>query len=198
MQKLLYATTNSGKVLSLRKHLQPHGFDIEWASIAIPEPRFDSVQRTAQFKAMYAFQELKRPVVTNDSGFFIRDLNGFPGTFVNFALNTININGLLRLADGTDRVCEFRHALAYDDGLDGVEVFCDVVPGSIAPEPRGAFNASYHWSPLATIFIPAGQEKTLGQMSLIEYFHWSEQMAPKPRYYELFAAWYKRKRLIKT
>lgn len=194
MNKLWYATTNPGKFESLQHHLTPTGIELAQASLHIPEPRLDSIERTAEFKAMFAFQALKQPVVANDAGFFVRALKGFPGTFVNFALDTINVDGLLRLADGTDRVCEFRHALAYEDGIGEIMVFADRVKGIMPPEARGVYDPAFHWSALVTIFIPDGQTKTLGEMARDEYNDWSENLAPKPRHFEKFLTWYRANR----
>lgn len=191
MASLWYATTNPGKVTSLQKHLAPAGIEVIQRALSIPEPRLDSVERTAGFKAMFAFQEIGEPVVALDAGFFVRDLRGFPGTFVNFALRTIQVEGILCLARKTDRVCEFRHSLAYDGGGNGMPlVFSDVVRGMIAPEPRGVFDRTYHWSKLVLIFIPEGQTKTLGEMSYDEYQRWSEHHDVGNRYYDRFLRWY--------
>lgn len=194
MPILHYATTNPGKIASLREHLEPAGFEIVQANLVIPEPRFDRVEDRALYKIMFAYQETRQPTVANDAGFFVRGLNGFPGSFVNFSLKTVKIEGLLRLADLTDRVCKFRHALAFSDGRSAPQVFCDEVPGTMASSARGTYDPSYHWSELVRIFIPDGQTKTLGEMDRDEYTHWSKYLAPKPRYADQFLDWYRTER----
>lgn len=192
MAKLWYATTNPGKVASLQQHLSPAGIEVVQRALSIPEPRLDSVERTAIFKAMFAFQELKEPVVALDAGFFIHGLRGFPGTYVNFALETVDIDGMLRLAVGTDRRCEFRHSLAVDFGSKDMPIaFSDVVRGTITPEPCGVFDRTYHWSKLVTVFVPDGQTKTLGEMSYDKYQRWSEHHDAGHRYYDHFLNWYR-------
>ena len=196
MNQLWYATTNPGKVVSLRRRLRPVGFRIkQWPGVSF-EPRFDSVASIARLKVMFAFHELRQPVVALDAGFYIHGLDGFPATFVNFSLRTIQLGGILRLADMTDRRCEFRHALAYQDDRNGPVAFEDAVHGTVAPEPRGHFHPSYHWSELVTIFVPDGQAKTLGEMSRREYINWNEHHVPGPRYAEQFLSWFRHYRLI--
>lgn len=189
-KRLYFATTNDAKVESLRRYLEPHGFEVTQAPFPIPEPRFQNVRDTALLKVMFAWAELGEPVVANDAGFFVHQLNDFPGTFVNFSLKSFGIRGILRLASDDDRQCEFRHALAYHDGgPDAPAVFTDRVLGSLSPEPRGIYDPSYHWSELVRIFIPEGETKTLGEMSHEEYLDWNEHRRPKPSYADLFLKW---------
>lgn len=194
MTDLYYATTNKGKVASLTTALGPSGFHIIQQPLSIPEPRLDRVEDIARFKAMFAYQELRAPVVALDAGFFIHVLNGFPRSFVNFALETVKVDGLLHLVKDTDRLAEFRHSLAYHDGQDDTPiVFTDLVKGSIAPEPCGTLQ-SHHWSVLSTIFIPDGETKTLAEMDLADYERWHERRIRNGSYAEQFLTWYRQHR----
>lgn len=196
MTRLWYATTNPAKVVSLQKRLDGHGFEVVQRSLSIAEPRLDRVEDLAIHKASFAFLEIREPVVTLDAGFFVSALNGFPGTFVNFTLERLGIEGLLKLADGTDRRCEFQHALAYHDGQAGTPIyFLDHVRGVIAPRPRGTLRP-HHWSPLSTIFIPDGRDKTLAEMDDDEYVHWRDVELPGPNYALQFLNWFERNRSL--
>jgi XTP/dITP diphosphohydrolase len=187
--KITYATSNKGKVLSLRKILEPSGIEIEQVSLSIPEPRLDDVNSVAIFKIIFAYQELKRPVIVLDAGFFVHALNGFPKTNVNFALDTVNIEGILKLIEDKDRACEFRHTLAYMDGeLSEPKLFPDIRPGTISKEPRGQLQA-HNWSPLSLIFIPDGQKKTLAEMTPEEDQAWHASIAENS-YYGQFRKWF--------
>lgn len=194
MIRLWYATTNPGKVVSLQNRLQPHGFDVIQRPVIIPEPRLDRIEDMAMIKAMLAFGEIQQPLVANDAGFYIYGLNGFPRGFVNFALDTIKLEGLVKLVAGTERRCEFRHALAYADGeSDTPKCFADCVRGTVATEPRGTVQ-SWHLSPLTTIFIPDGQERTLAELSHQEYTAWQNSRTD-PSYAQQFLTWYQQSRI---
>lgn len=193
MIRLWYATTNRGKVLSLQGHLGPHGFEVIQRSLTIPEPRLDRVEDMAAIKAMLAYGELQEPVVALDAGFYVYGLNGFPRGYVNFALATVKIDGLIRLAAGTNRRCEFRHALAFHDGgPDTPKVFIDRVRGKLAIEPRGTLQP-WHWSVLTTIFIPDGYDQTLAEMDETEYRSWRDDSL-EPTYAAQFFDWYRANR----
>lgn len=192
--RICYATTNQAKVQSLQAALSPAGFEVIQKPLSIPEPRLDRVEDIARFKAMFAFQEAKAPVVALDAGFFIRHLNGFPRSFVNFALDTVKVDGLLKLVSGSDRRAEFRHSLAYHDGqADTPVVFTDIVRGTIAPAMRGKLKP-YHWSVLSAIFIPAGETKTLAEMGETEYHDWHERRIGGSSYAQQFILWHRQHR----
>ena len=64
-----------------------------------------------------AYDLVKRPCIALDTDFRIDELNGFPRAFVNFSLDTIGIDGILKLMEGKkNRKCAFNECLAYYDG----------------------------------------------------------------------------------
>lgn len=188
--ELLYATTNQGKVISLETQLTPYGFTVRQAPLDIPEPRSSDVEEIAAAKARYAFSHLKRPVVALDAGFYIDELKGFPRAYVNFALDTIGLGGILKLVDGRSRACEFRHCLAYmEASLPEPMLFTDHVRGELANAKRGTLQA-HHWSVLSLVFIPAGTSRTLAELSFDEYQNWRARDKDRNHYSKQFAEWF--------
>src|SRR3989338_10669833 len=106
--RINYVTTNVGKVRSLERHLNPYGIEVVHKPIDLPEPRADDVQVIAEHKARFAYEIVKEPLVVLDAGFYIDSLNGFPRAYVNSALDTIGIEGILKLVERKKRDCEFR------------------------------------------------------------------------------------------
>lgn len=164
-----YVTTNLGKVKSLQRHLTPYGIEVVHRPIDLSEPRSSEVREIAAHKAREAYRLLNAPLVVLDAGFYIPSLNGFPKAFVNFALETIGVEGILKLAEGKDRTCEFRDCIAYI-GPESQEpvLFDSHIGGLLATEIRGAMQ-NHLWSKLGLVFIPNGKDKTLAEMSLEEY-----------------------------
>jgi XTP/dITP diphosphohydrolase len=175
-----YATTNKNKVRSLQKRVDGLDIQIVQVSMDIPEPRSDDVQEIVREKVFYAYDKLKEPVVALDAGFYIETLNGFPKAFVNFALDTIGIEGIIKLMeDKTNRNCEFRECLAYlDTNLKEPDYLMFKIPGTVAHSPRGE-KKPYVWSELSHLFIPASEHRTLCEMSEAEYTAWGEHGKPK-------------------
>lgn len=187
--RIYYATTNKGKVQSLQRVLGPIGVTVEQAPLDIPEPRSSDVQEIAREKIRYAYERIGQPVAALDAGFYIHALGGFPRAYVNFALETIDLDGILKLATGTDRRCEFRDCLAYQDStIAEPACFLSYARGTLAAEPRGDVQP-HHWSRLSRIFIPDGHQKTLAEMTLAEYESWRRTAREEESSSRQFAAW---------
>ena len=185
--KIYYATTRHTKVLSLRREIGDITKIVQ-VPIDFPEPRSSNVKEISKSKIIYAYNQIKRPVVVLDAGFYIDSLNGFPRTFVNFALETIGIEGILKLVEGKDKSCEFRQCLAYlDSYLSKPKYFVSSVPGTLSNKPRGEMQ-DHLWSELSTIFVPEGIQKTLAEMSYKEYVDWHKKPSIRPSS-KLFSEW---------
>ena len=83
----------------------------------LDEPRSDDIKEIATAKVKQAYEIVKRPCISLDADFRIDELNGFPRAFVNFSLDTIGIQGILKLMENkNNRTCAFNECLAYHDG----------------------------------------------------------------------------------
>lgn len=170
--EIYFATTNLGKVQSLRRDLGKYDISVIQQPIELIEPRSSDVQEIAHSKIQQAYSQIQKPTIVIDAGFYIDALNGFPGAFVNFSLETIGLEGILQLVENKARACEFRECLAYmDQSLDEPKYFLTHVRGQLADSERGSMQ-KHLWSKLGLIFIPEGSEKTLAEMSYNEYLDW--------------------------
>ena len=92
---------------------------------------------------MQAYELVKHPCIAMDSGFYIDALNGFPRAFVNFALDTLGVNGILDAMRGKEnRKCSFKECIAYYDGKD-IKYFFYEHKGVLANEYRGIDKDSF-------------------------------------------------------
>ena len=177
--KVYFATTNQGKVQSLKRDLEGYNISIIQRSIDLIEPRSSDVQEIAQSKILQAYAQIKKPTVVIDAGFYIDELNGFPRAFVNFSLETIGLEGMLKLVQDKKKGCEFRECLAYmDQTLNEPKYFLTNVRGKLADYPRGRMQ-KHLWSKLSLIFIPEGNKRTLAEMSFKEYLEWEKVLIEK-------------------
>jgi XTP/dITP diphosphohydrolase len=172
MDHLHFATTNNGKFVFLQKMLSEYGITLEQVPLALPEPRSDDLKEIAREKVLFAFSQLKRPCIALDAGFYVHSLNGFPGAFSNFALRTVGVDGILKLAEGKPKSCEFRNCLAYmDSSLAEPEFFFFGVSGILSDSKRGRLS-QHDWSEFSYIFIPEGKTETLAEMNPKEREDW--------------------------
>ncbi|MFA4946411.1 MAG: non-canonical purine NTP pyrophosphatase [Candidatus Micrarchaeia archaeon] len=170
MKQIYFATKNKGKVATVGKELAEHGIELVQAPLDLPEPRTDDLERIAGEKVRFAFEKIRKPCIALDSGFYVHSLNGFPKAFVNFALETIGVEGILRLTEGKPRDCAFRNCLAYlDDSLPKPLFFESAVNGTLSEKRKGT-QKDYFWSDLFFVFVPEGEDKTLAEMTPEEYY----------------------------
>ena len=76
---MLFITGNKNKVKEFQEIL---GFKIESRDLDIQEMQEVDVLKVSADKAKKAFQILKRPVITEDTGLFFDELNGLPGALI--------------------------------------------------------------------------------------------------------------------
>lgn len=175
MKEIVFVTSNRGKYNSARNFLGKYRVKVVQKSLEVPEPR-GNLEQIAIHKTKYAFKILKKPLIAMDAGFFIYSLNGFPMMFTNFVLETIGIEGIIKLVQDKNRSCEFKEVLCYCDNLrKRPKLFERIVKGKISEEPLGKVK-SYHWSKLALIFIPEGESKTMAQMTKKEFMNFRERV----------------------
>ena len=189
MKQIYFATTNKGKVNSISNAVSKYGIEVVHCPIELPEPRSDDLKKIAKEKVLFAYEKIQKPCIALDSGFYVSSLNGFPKAFVNFALETIGIEGLLRLVERKPRDCEFRNCLAYLDKtlIEPAYFESENLSGTIADSPRGEMK-EYAWSKLFLIFVPKNSSKTLAEMTFDEYQEWRNQRY-KDSFATKFAAW---------
>ena len=113
-------------------------------------------------KAEFAYNQLKIPLIVDDTAFSISALAGFPGPYAAYVLNTLGNAGILKLMDGArDRSAGFTTAIAFADrGI--IRVFKGTIEGMITERPRGSNGFGY--DPIFA--LPDG--RTLAELSLDE------------------------------
>src|ERR687895_2454215 len=150
--KPIFVTTNEHKPREVQEIL---GFELERADLDLPEIQAIEPAEVAANKARAAREALgapEIPVLVEDSGLMVDAWDGFPGALTKWLMRSVGNEGLLRMiSPDEDRsaraVCVV--ALAEADGT--VRTFRGEVPGTLAPEPRGAGGFGYD-----PLFVPGG------------------------------------------
>lgn len=162
MDEIVFVTHNKGKIASAERSLK--GIRFITYDYVLEEPRSYDLKEIVTAKVKQAYEMVQRPCIALDSGFFIEELNGFPRAFVNFALETIGIKGILKLMEGKiNRKCSFKECLAYHDGKK-IRYFWGESKGNLTEKIIGK-DREDKWSALWYIFVPEGYQKTLAQMA---------------------------------
>ena len=186
MNEIIFVTHNKGKIATAKKQLQEIDFKV--FEYDLEEPRSDDIKYISKYKVMEAYKLVNKPCISLDSGFWIDELKGFPRAFVNFALDTIGIEGILKLMEGKEnRACRFTECLSYYDGKE-LQQFMGSHEGVLAEKILGK-DSSEKWSDLWYIYKPAGYDKTLAEMTESERNNRKKYKSVSSM--EVFAKWYK-------
>src|SRR6266700_1249234 len=94
---LWFVTQNAHKYQEARRTLDPFGIRIR--KLSSPKTEIQSVDLVdiAKFAAEKAAEKYNRTVVVEDSGLFVKALNGFPGPYSSYVHATIGVEGFVRL-----------------------------------------------------------------------------------------------------
>ena len=159
--ELIYATTNKHKLAGAKQALAGTNISLitpDGALPDVPEIQSDDQAAVSVDKALKYYELLKRPLVVMDSGLFIDELNGFPGVYTKYALDTIGIDRIIQLLGGAARAYTQR-TIAYFDG-NKPQIFTLKLHGTLLKEPRGNNGRNYD-----KYFLPENKSKTLAEMT---------------------------------
>lgn len=124
-----------------------------------PELQSDSLEEIAEHSALWAFEKTGEALFVDDSGLFVKALQGFPGPYSSFVFRTLGWQGLLKLMEGiNERQAHFKSVVAYVDASGKAQSFTGRCDGIITTEGRG--SAGFGFDP---VFVPAGTEKTFSE-----------------------------------
>ena len=157
---LIYATTNKYKLAGAKQALAGTNINLIMPDKTlpdVPEIQSNDQQTVSIDKALKYYDLLKRPLVVMDSGLFIDELNGFPGVYTKYALDTIGIDRIIQLLGGARAYTQ--RTITYFDG-NKPQTFTLKLHGALLKEPRGNNGRNYD-----KYFLPDGKNKTLAEMT---------------------------------
>ena len=182
MFKIIFVTSNSNKAKEVALILENFRIDVEHINLRLTEIQSDSLEEIAKASALEAADRVDKPVIVEDSGLFIKSLNGFPGPFSSYVQKTIGNKGILKLMGGIhDREACFKSVVAYCDEKRKTLSFTGEILGKISYKEKGKV-----WA-FDPIFIPDQEgQKTYAEMGTVE----KNRISHRRRALESFAKWY--------
>ena len=173
MRKILFVTSNKGKMLEAEKLLSSLGFEVSQLEISYPEIQASHLEEVASFGIEWILKEkrINEAIILEDAGLFIHALNDFPGVFSADVFKSIGLEGILRLMeDEEDRSAHFESCIAYREEGSKPMIFKGRVDGVITHEIKGERGFGYD-----PIFVPKGEKRTFGEMRIEEKNHFSHR-----------------------
>lgn len=174
MTKVVLATHNPGKLVELRRILEPLVPGVEVLGLedvpAYDEPAETelSFEGNALLKARAALAATGLPALADDSGICVDALNQMPGVLSarwagpqkDDAANNALLLAQLSHLPNDQRGAEFRCSVAFCAPDARPTVRRGVMRGRVAKQPRGSGGFGYD-----VIFVPDGHRQTSAQMS---------------------------------
>jgi non-canonical purine NTP pyrophosphatase (RdgB/HAM1 family) len=156
VERLTFITSHPKKAEQLSWHLD-HTVDHE--SLDIPEIQSLDPSTVISAKALEAYRQLGKPVLIEDVSLRFAALGRLPGPYIKDFLAELKPEGLCRLLDGyNDRTAYVETGFGLC--INGtVEIFSASLKGMITENPRGDTGFGTD-----AIFVPAGYDKTWGEM----------------------------------
>lgn len=188
--EIYFVTSNKVKVKNASEALAHFGIKIKQYHFDFVESRSEDPKEIALEKAKQAYSIFKKPVIVEDSGFFIEALDGFPMTHVKFSLQTIGIKHILKaLVDEKNRKVYWKMTVAYCFGKNKFKIFNFVEKGEIATELRPAkrLMMSEYWR----VYIPKmikNNELALSEMEDDDLKAWKEYFS-RNNHFMKFGSW---------
>ena len=163
MGHIVFITSNAAKVRFADERLKPYGVSVVQRTLKLEEVQSFDVAEVARHKVQQAMQKVEEPFFVEDSGFYIKALNGFPGPMIKPVMTTVGDERLTRMLGPDDpREVEVIGVIAYGDPVRSeVSIFEGFYAGTIAEKPRG--DNARGWL-LSRIFIPQGWNQTLAEL----------------------------------
>jgi XTP/dITP diphosphohydrolase len=164
LEGLVFLTSNPGKAREAAAFL---GRPVSARPLDLPEIQSLDFGEVVVAKALAAVERLGVPVLVEDSGLSLPGWKGYPGPLTKYAVGAVGEAGFARLAHawGDARAeAVSTLGLAWPGAAPAdVVVASGRVPGTLAPEPRGANG--FGWD---VLFVPDGESRTFAEMSAEE------------------------------
>ena len=169
MREVVFASGNAGKIEEVRHILKSE--NIKVLSLLglddIPEivESGSTFEENAKIKAEVIYNTFRVPVISDDSGLAVEQLDGGPGVYSaryagEFATDDENNEKLLRDLHRfpEPHVAKFICSAVYYDGKNWISAFGEI-SGRIIKTPRGGNGFGYD-----PLFLPSGYKQTTAEM----------------------------------
>src|SRR3989344_7778590 len=166
MKKLVLATANKHKVREIDAVLRGYGYSINSVKLNIIEPDFDSLEEVAEAKARQAFEQLRKPVIAEDTGVYFSAYHSFPGQLAKRVYLGIGFRGLTTLIrNAKNKNGYFKTVISFTKDGKHFHTFSGMLHGRFI---SNVVKPNKNRLPYEKIFIPDGHSKALAEISVHE------------------------------
>lgn len=134
--RVFFATSNMHKYNEINAIFKQHtSIQLKFLQTSLLEIQSSNLEEIAVFSLKACSKRLKNnPIFVEDSGLFIKKLNGFPGPYSAYIFKTIGLYGILGLMrEIKDREAYFQSTIALKIE-DEIKIFTEQVKGKISED----------------------------------------------------------------
>ena len=161
MYELFLVSNNIHKYSEIKTILKGRLIDIDlkFYKQNIIEIQDKKINKIAIEKSIAAYNIVKKPIIIEDDGLFIKSLNGFPGQYSSYVFKSIGNKGIIKLLKGCrDRSATFKSVFVYNNGII-TKIFTGHINGTIS---KTITTGGWGYDP---IFKPHKKKITLGKLN---------------------------------
>ena len=92
--ELLFVTSNENK---LKEASQILGFEVKGIKVNVAEIQDIELYNIIEYKTRKAYEEVKRPIIVEDTGLYFEAMNGFPGALIKWVLKSLDNEGIIKI-----------------------------------------------------------------------------------------------------
>jgi XTP/dITP diphosphohydrolase len=181
---VVFVTGNIHKFHEAIHVFSKYNLSTAFIRIKKPEIQDDDIENIATTSAIEVSKKCNLPIIIEDSGLFIRAVNGFPGPYSSYVYRKLGTKGILKLLhDEENRDAYFQSVVTFSDPTTSiVNCFHGKVEGIITHEERGQLGFGFD-----PVFKPSPHpDKTFGEMNINE----KTKHSHRSKALRKFALWY--------
>ena len=138
MRKVTMVTGNAGKWKIASNIFKKYNVELKQAKIETPEIQAYDVEEVSKYSAIYASQKLQTNVIKSDVGYYIEELNGFPGVFVKYINTMLTSEDILKMMSGKkNRTIYLKECLTFATPDGKIKQFLQTEKATIYKEAMG-------------------------------------------------------------
>ncbi len=138
MEEITLVTGNLGKWKIASNIFKKYNIKLLQEKMKTPEMQSYDVEEVSKHSAIYAAKKLNKPVIKSDVGYYIEDLNGFPGPFLKYINGMLTSEDILKLLENKqNRKIKLKECLTYADENGKVKQFISIEEATISTTSMG-------------------------------------------------------------
>ncbi len=178
-----FVTSNVHKFSEACQVLSKYKLATAMLRIETAEIQDDNLENIAKASAIDAVKNSGLPVIVEDSGLFIKALNGFPGPYSSYVYRTIGTRGILKLMENVNkRDAYFQSVVAFSSQEEAPKCFHGKAHGKISREEVG--SSGFGFDPIFE--ASGGGKRTFAEMETSE----KNEHSHRAEALQKFAKWY--------